>query len=254
MKDSPFAKYPAGFRPLFDRLPDPDDGGNIALEGHWWRKDRDSIALAIGKLGRELLHVQRDLDKAREADDIDAVRKAIGDALIEIQEALMPIYGADLMWPISQAIHVFDCAYAHKRHPLTALKEDKRSIRQDDPKRATRRAYGAAALDFFDGRLPKPNKGQIAVSIGEAMGKGGFHVKQQGMMKPPRGRTVQEWLNLHLPGNRKSRRPTSPAAKEVFEKFRKHLEAQQESIPIEEYFDQVLADITRKCRDAFLTP
>jgi hypothetical protein len=246
MKDSPFDKFPAGFSPLLAKLPEPDEAGNTALEGHWWRKDRDSIAIAIGKLGRELQNIQRDLDKAREAEDIDAVRKGIGAALIEIQEVLMPIYGADLVWPISQAIQVFDYACARKRNRLTALTTDDLSTRRDDPVRHVRQALAAAALDFFAGKFPNRTQGQIAEEIAAAMGKGGFLGPGEG--GPPSARTTQHWRTEKL----RDGDATRPAAKYIVDSLLEQLEANKGSTPIEDYFDRVLADITKHCRDAVL--
>lgn len=251
MKDDPFDKYPPGFRPLLDKLPEPDENGNTALAGHWWHKDRDSIALAIAKLGREMQHIQTNLNKARAADDLDAVRKGIGTTLIKIQDALMPIYGADLIWPINMAIETLECAARGKRHSLTALRHEEVHILRDMPKRLVRQAFAAAALDFFFEELANPNQGQLAESIAEAMGKGGFRVRSDGVRKPPSGRTVHDWRTAYLPGKRHGRRSVSPEAKEAFEELRQQLAAGQGSIPLEEYFDRVLANITDACKAVF---
>lgn len=242
MNDYPFDKYPAGFKPLLDKLPEPDEQGIVTLQ----ERDLDAIVIANLKLGRELQQIQTALDNARAADDIDAVRKCIGAALIEIEETLLPIFGADIIWPISQANKVFEYACARKRHRLTALPTDELNTRRDDPVRHVRQALAAAALDFFAGKLPNRTQGQIAEEIAAAMGKGGF--LGPGERGPPSARTVQHWRTEKL----REGDATRPEEKYIVDSLFEQLEANQGSIPIDDYFDRVLADITKHCRDAVL--
>jgi hypothetical protein len=247
MNDSPFDKYPPGFRPLLDRLSPPDEQGIVTLQ----EPDRDTIVLAVLKLGEKLRHIQHFVDKARKAEirkpaDLDPVRNGVGSALIEIREALLPIYGADLTWPLTMTIEILDCAVQGKRHPLTTLPGEDLHTLTNARTRLVLQAFASAALDFFYERLPNPSQDQIGKQIAEAMGKGGFHVKRYRIKKPVSGRTVQDWRNLHLPGQRN--RTASSEAKAAFTKLRKNMEVQQGSTPIVQYFDRVLSDITASSR------
>lgn len=246
MAESAFEKFPAGFRPLIEKLPPPDEHGITVLEGSWWRRERDDIAVLIAKLGRRLQSTERGLKNCREA---HATRGGVVRALLEMQEALLEIYGADALWPLTVAIEVFEHAGANKRHWLTALRGDVLHVRQEAPGRVARQACAAATLEYFSGRLGQPQKA-VAARIAKAMGAGGFRVSRNEQLAPPAPRTIQDWRNKYQPGKRKGRKAVNPKARGIYVDVLEQLKRAGESRDPAGYFEDWLSDFTDYCRAA----
>lgn len=247
MSESPFDRFPATFQSMLDKLPSPNDQGHIWLEGYWWRQDRDAIAVAIATLGRDLQRVQRELDRAREANDLDAIRTSCAVALVKVQEALLPILGADPLWPVGKAISALEYAVCKKRHWLTSLPKDELHARRDAPGRATVICLAAAVLDYFSRRLDSEPKEKVAEQIAEALNAGGFHVRSNGAMRKPSPRTVQQWHSQCLPGSKA--RPPLPQMRKMFLDFLKQIESQQSGRATSDYYKTMLNEITIHSRD-----
>ncbi len=218
------------------------------LEGNWWRRDRDEVAMAVGNLGYSLERIQGGIVRARSAGDLDAVRGVAVKALMEIQERLLPILAADRLWSIGEAMDALEYAAGGKRHWLTRLDGDEVHIRRDALSRVICQTFVAAALDFFDGELSLKTQGDIATELAEAMGKGGFHVAQRGQHVPPSGRTVQDWRAKFRPGTRINRNPPPAQHREMFRDFKTIFLANMGD-DLTAFFKVVLQNVEVHCRD-----
>lgn len=241
-----FERFPPATACMVDKLPAPDEHGRVWLEGHWWRKERDQVALTVAALGAKLHRVQAGLDRARDANDVDAIRGGCALALVNIEEALLPIIGADRLWPLKQAIHMLEHAGRGKRHWLTALRTDVLHTRRDAPERVIMQSLAAATLDYFAEQLDEPQE-SIAQRIASALATGGFYVRSGGRKGPPSARTVQQWRIQCLPGSKS--KPAHPKMREMFTDFRSQLGRQQLGRTPTGHFDAMLSDLAIHSRD-----
>ncbi len=247
MAKSPFDMFPVDFRPLLDKLPTPDKHGELSLEGHWWRKDRDQIAEAIAVLGLRLKNTKLGIDRARKAGDLAAVRAGAVASLVLVQEALMPIVGVDQTWSICQAIDVLETAGHGKLHQLTALRMDDLHTRQDAPDRLILQSLAAAFLDFFNDRIDGLTQAELGKKIVCAMAAGGFRVGSPQTPRPPAVRTLQHWRNQCLPGSRSN--PPDVRMRGMFASFRCQIEGNQNGRPLNEYLNLGLSELEVHARD-----
>ena len=247
MSEDATERFPPSFKPLLDALPPSEANCCIWLEDHWSSSDLDSIAVAIAKLGRDLQLSKQGLDKARQAQDLDAVRGGTARALLQILEALLPICGAGPLWPLSEAIDVFETAGRKKRHYLTALPNDEMHVRRDAPKRMIIRAWAAAMLQFFSNKLSPLPQEKIAEKIATAMGMGKFHVRSNRALRVPSASTVQQWRKQCLAAPRPG---TSDAKeREMFNIFLQKIADDPHQLGMTELFDACLSDLTEHCKD-----
>ena len=247
MAKSPFEAFPPGFRPLLDKLPEPDGDGLISLEGHWWRQDRDKIAEAVAVLGWKLKFAKRGIDLAREAGDLAAVRGGIVKSLVKIQEALMPIVGIDQVWVVGQAIDALETAGQGKRHVLSALRGDPLHTRRDAPYRMMIQSLAAAILDFFDGRIEGSTQADLGAKVAKALAAGGFRVSSRGSLSNPSVRSLQHWRSQCLPGSRV--KPPHAKMREMFGFFTAQLQAKQNGLTPDEFLKVKLSELESHARD-----
>lgn len=233
---------------LLDRLPTLG-GQQVYLEEHWTRDDRDGILLTIAKLGASLRIVSQNARSAHEAGKLGTVQNEIALALLMIEDALLPVFGADPLWPLHQATEVLNLAHKGKRHWLVTLRMDEPRLPQRAPYRVIMQTVAAAALDYFDSLQAELKMSQeaIAGAIAGAMEAGGFMVRLKNGM-PPASRTVQDWRNQFAPARRPGRVKPNRFTVDTFHSLRKLLEDGRDSKPAHKYFAEALTDITIHCR------
>lgn len=248
MANKRFLESARKFQCLFDKMPPLKSDAPKYLEGNWWRRDRDEVTKAVCNLGYRLELIQGGIELARTAGDLGAVRGGTVKALMEIQEHLLPILGADRLWSIGEAMDALEHAAVGKRHWLTRLDSDEVHIRRDAPNRVICQTLVAAALDFFDGKLNPRTQGEIATELAEAMGRGGFYVAQDKRRVPPSGRTVQDWRAKFMPGTRLNRQPPPQKLREMFGDLQTIFQ-QNQGDDLTVFFKKVLVDVEVHCRD-----
>ena len=237
-------------KPLLDKLPRAE-GQRTSIEEYW---TQDEIAIVVGdiaNLGHQLQNVSLRARSHHEDGNLKMARGEIALVLLRIHETLMPIYGADVLWPLGRALDTFHEAQNEKRHWLVTFKGDAPHLPRHAPCRDVLRAYAAAVLDYFDDFQTDlgMNQGTIAAHIAEAMTAGGFRVRPGRGDKPLRGRTVQDWRILlasgKLPG-RVKRRPANVGAFQGYLKLLSTGRGDKAALP---YFNELLADLRKDCRD-----
>ena len=242
MAKTPFEKFPPSFKPLIERLPPPDENGVITPQWQW----HEELADLMVELDRRLRRIERDVKNARSAGDIDAVRSLVAVAVIQIQEHLLPIFGADGLWPLTKGVEALEHAARQKRYWLTALPGDELHTRRDAPSRLKLQAMAAATLEYFEPRIDGSQE-EIAARIAKAMAVGGFRTERH---QPPNKRTVQDWRNHYLLGKRRGRRPTNPDEKGVYEAILRELKRAGQGRAPTAMFDDWILEFSDHCRDA----
>ena len=234
---------------LLDKLP-LGDKQHVYIEEHWTQDERDKLIEDIAKLGAELRRISVFTRSYHEAGDLKVVRGGIALALLELQKVLMPIYGADALWALEQALDTFNEAHKGNRHWLVTFKKDEPHLPQTAPYREVRKALAAAALEYFDEFQAdlEMNQSTIAARIAEAMTAGGFRVRPE-RKTPLSGRTVQDWRNLLASGKRPKRKKRNPYVIDACNGFVDLLKSGRGQKSGLQYFNEVLIDITMRCRD-----
>ena len=233
---------------LLDKLP-LGQGQPVYIEEHWAQDDRDTVIEDIAKLGAELRQISKVARSHHEAADLKCLRGDITYALLRIQEALMPIFGAEALWTLARALKSFNEGYKGNRHWLVTFNKDEPHLPRNAPYRNVRKALAAAVLEYFDAFQTElgMNQGTIAARIAEAMNSGGFRVRPERNM-PLSSRTVQDWRNLYASGKRPGRTKRSRYVIQAFEYFVQKLGDGRGDKTALLYFNEALADVTMHCR------
>ncbi len=233
---------------LLEKL--PIGQGHVYIEDHWTAEERDKIIEDVAKLGAELRIIAADIQKAKRSEKLAEVRGGIALALLHLEKALLPMFGAEPLWPLHQATELLNLAAHDARHWLVTLPKDEPHLPRSAPYRDVLKAVAAATLEFFYKQSVdlKLNQHQIAEKIASAMSEGGFRVRPV-TARPIAARTVQDWRNQFSPGKRRGRAKPRSYVDRTFTSFSEILKVGRGEKSTQDYFDEVLTDIKERCRE-----